>query len=153
MSLGTVYQYKSRVVARIRREIEQIDESGKPFDSEELIRWSHERSSVIAGRLKSFLDDDLPEREQVRVERSPGIVCGLSAQPSSGWPPEAGSGASCGSSRRSSVSQPIHGGSVPGTAVFGAPGRSERATAAITRSTSSQARTSPGRWAGWARTK
>jgi RNA polymerase sigma factor (sigma-70 family) len=31
MSLGTVYQYKSRVVARIRREIEQVDESGKPF--------------------------------------------------------------------------------------------------------------------------
>jgi RNA polymerase sigma factor (sigma-70 family) len=33
MSLGTVYQYKSRVVARIRREIEQVDESGKPFDA------------------------------------------------------------------------------------------------------------------------
>ena len=33
MSLGTVYQYKSRVVARIRREIEQVDESGKPFDT------------------------------------------------------------------------------------------------------------------------
>jgi RNA polymerase sigma-70 factor (ECF subfamily) len=32
MSLGTVYQYKSRVVARIRREIEQVDESGKSFD-------------------------------------------------------------------------------------------------------------------------
>jgi RNA polymerase sigma factor (sigma-70 family) len=31
MSLGTVYQYKSRVVAGIRREIEQVDESGKPF--------------------------------------------------------------------------------------------------------------------------
>ncbi len=33
MSLGTVYQYKSRVVARIRREIEQVDDSGKPFDA------------------------------------------------------------------------------------------------------------------------
>jgi RNA polymerase sigma factor (sigma-70 family) len=33
MSLGTVYQYKSRVVARIRREIEQVDESGKPFET------------------------------------------------------------------------------------------------------------------------
>jgi RNA polymerase sigma-70 factor (ECF subfamily) len=33
MSLGTVYQYKSRVVARIRCEIEQVDDSGKPFDS------------------------------------------------------------------------------------------------------------------------
>jgi RNA polymerase sigma factor (sigma-70 family) len=33
MSLGTVYQYKSRVVARIRREIEQIDESGIPFET------------------------------------------------------------------------------------------------------------------------
>jgi RNA polymerase sigma factor (sigma-70 family) len=33
MSLGTVYQYKSRVVARIRREIEQVDNSGKPFDA------------------------------------------------------------------------------------------------------------------------
>ena len=31
MSLGTVYQYKSRVVARIRREIEQVDDSGIPF--------------------------------------------------------------------------------------------------------------------------
>ena len=33
MSLGTVYQYKSRVVSRIRREIEQVDDSGKPFDT------------------------------------------------------------------------------------------------------------------------
>jgi RNA polymerase sigma-70 factor (ECF subfamily) len=33
MSLGTVYQYKSRVVARIRREIEQVDDSGKPFET------------------------------------------------------------------------------------------------------------------------
>ena len=33
MSLGTVYQYKSRVVAGIRREIEQVDESGKPFET------------------------------------------------------------------------------------------------------------------------
>jgi RNA polymerase sigma-70 factor (ECF subfamily) len=33
MSLGTVYQYKSRVVARIRREIEQIDESGNLIET------------------------------------------------------------------------------------------------------------------------
>ena len=29
MSVGTVYQYKSRVVARIRREIEQFDGESK----------------------------------------------------------------------------------------------------------------------------
>ena len=34
-----------------------------------------------AARLKSFLDDDLPEREQARAERSPGSLCGLSAGP------------------------------------------------------------------------
>lgn len=33
MSLGTVHQYKSRVVARIRREIEQVDDPGKPFET------------------------------------------------------------------------------------------------------------------------
>jgi RNA polymerase sigma factor (sigma-70 family) len=33
MSLGTVYQYKSRVVARIRREIERVDDSTNPFES------------------------------------------------------------------------------------------------------------------------
>jgi RNA polymerase sigma factor (sigma-70 family) len=33
MSVGTVYQYKSRVVVRIRREIERVDESTNVFDS------------------------------------------------------------------------------------------------------------------------
>ena len=33
VSLGTVYQYKSRVVARIRREIELVDESTNPLES------------------------------------------------------------------------------------------------------------------------
>jgi RNA polymerase sigma factor (sigma-70 family) len=33
MSLGTVYQYKSRVVARIRRVIEQVDESGVALET------------------------------------------------------------------------------------------------------------------------
>jgi RNA polymerase sigma factor (sigma-70 family) len=33
MSLGTVYQYKSRVVTRIRREIEKVDDSTNPFES------------------------------------------------------------------------------------------------------------------------
>jgi RNA polymerase sigma-70 factor (ECF subfamily) len=47
MSLGTVYQYKSRVVARIRREIEQVDDAGKPLTTEELIRWSHDPSRVM----------------------------------------------------------------------------------------------------------
>jgi len=39
MSLGTVYQYKSRVVARIRREIEQVDGSREIPFNEELRRW------------------------------------------------------------------------------------------------------------------
>ncbi len=33
ISLGTVYQYKSRVVARIRREIEHVDAATTPFES------------------------------------------------------------------------------------------------------------------------
>jgi RNA polymerase sigma-70 factor (ECF subfamily) len=33
MSVGTVYQYKSRVVVRIRREIERVDESTNAFES------------------------------------------------------------------------------------------------------------------------
>jgi RNA polymerase sigma-70 factor (ECF subfamily) len=39
MSLGTVYQYKSRVVARIRREIERVEGSHEDFFTEELRRW------------------------------------------------------------------------------------------------------------------
>jgi RNA polymerase sigma-70 factor (ECF subfamily) len=39
MSLGTVYQYKSRVVARIRREIERVEGSQETAFTEELRRW------------------------------------------------------------------------------------------------------------------
>ena len=39
MSLGTVYQYKSRVVARIRREIEQVEGSREGPLNEEPRRW------------------------------------------------------------------------------------------------------------------
>jgi RNA polymerase sigma-70 factor (ECF subfamily) len=39
MSLGTVYQYKSRVVTRIRREIERVEGSQETPSTEELKRW------------------------------------------------------------------------------------------------------------------
>jgi RNA polymerase sigma-70 factor (ECF subfamily) len=39
MSLGTVYQYKSRVVARIRREIERVEGTQETPTTEELRRW------------------------------------------------------------------------------------------------------------------
>ena len=67
MSIGTVYQYKSRVVARIRREIEQVD----GFKIQYLIRGV---DPMVArafdcdeSRLKSFLDDDMPELEQAEL--------------------------------------------------------------------------------------
>ena len=47
-------------------------------------------------RLKSFLDDELPEREQVELNDHLE-TCAYASEASSGWPPGAGSGASYGS--------------------------------------------------------
>ena len=82
MSLGTVYQYKSRVVvpgfvARSSRSTtpEYLLKPG----ADPMVRTNV--ASCDAGRLRSFLDDDLSEHEQGRVRRSPGIVFGLPAHP------------------------------------------------------------------------
>ncbi len=68
MSIGTVYQYKSRVVARIRREIEQFDGESKTIClTEESRQWSHDRSIAMNHDCRSFLDDDLPDLEQAEL--------------------------------------------------------------------------------------
>ena len=108
MTVGTVYQYKSRAVVRIRREIEQFGVGVGRGILGDSMRWHRRliRGDCNESRLRSFLDDGLPEPETRPSWPTTSTAARPAGARSSGSRRGAGCGSSCANWPPSSARRP-----------------------------------------------